>query len=273
MERIIRYGNCIILLLIFFQTYAQRITPLTTVKIPGTIGCVSSDPYLFVYLTDDKGNLYKIDSLGKQFTLSSPPRRGPITSVEAYRNVNIFVFYREYQVYYYFDRFLNQSQSLEFNDDKIGFVRIATPSLDQNVWIIDDQDFNLKKYNTTYLTIDLNINLDLIIDPEQYDMNFIREYQNLLFVNDANSGVLIFDNMGNYKTRIPVLGLTNISFYGNDLVYMKDGCLYMINVYTYKERKICKDEFKNATAAIITDNRLYFTMKDVLFIYYYEGVK
>ena len=238
MERIKQFLAAVFFSLIIFQGSAQSFKPFTTVKIPGTIGCVSSDPYQFIYLTDDKGNMYKIDSIGKQFTLASPPRRGPITSIEAYRNVNIFVFYREYQVYYYFDRFLNQSESLDFTTDQnIGYVRIATPSLDQNVWIIDEQDFNLKKYNTTYLKVDINTPLDLIIDPEQYDMNFIREYQNLLFINDANSGVLMFDNMGNYKTRLPVKGLTNISFFGNDMVYVKDGCLYMINVYTFKERK------------------------------------
>ncbi|MBC7451782.1 MAG: hypothetical protein H7259_09865, partial [Cytophagales bacterium] len=57
-------------------------------------------------MSDDAGNFYKIDSLGKQTAYASPPRRGLITVLEAFRNVNIFVFYREYQVYYYYDRFL-----------------------------------------------------------------------------------------------------------------------------------------------------------------------
>ncbi|MBC7451529.1 MAG: hypothetical protein H7259_08590, partial [Cytophagales bacterium] len=173
----------------------------------------------------------------------------------------------------YYDRFLNQSQALNFNNQNIGFARIATPSLDQNVWLVDDQDFNLKKYNNTYFTIDINTPLDLIVDPEQYDMNFMREYQNLLFINDANSGVLIFDNMGNYKTRLPVKGLTYISFFGDNLVYIKDGSLYMINIYTYKEKVYTRDEFKNVTNAVITDKRLYFISKDTLFIYYFEENK
>lgn len=253
--------------------YAQRIHPLTTVKIPGEIGCISSDPYQFIYLSDESGNIYKIDSLGKQIVMASPPRRGQITVLEAFRNVNIFVFYREYQVYYYYDRFLNPSQSLGFNNQNIGFARIATPSQDQNVWLVDDQDFNLKKYNTSYSAIDINTPLDLIIDPEQYDMNFMREYQNLLFINDANSGVLVFDNMGNYKTRIPVKGLSYISFFGDDLIYMKDGALYMINIYSYSERIYSAEEFKNATNAVITGKRLFFTAKDTLFIYYFEENK
>jgi len=270
MEGINRFIIPIFFILFFQLSNAQVLKPLNSVKIPGHIGCISSDPYQFVYLSDVAGNIYKIDSLGKQFVMASPPRRGQITSIEAYRNVNIFVFYSEYQVYYYYDRFLNQSPPLLFSNSEIGFARIATPSLDQNVWLVDDQDFSLKKYNSTYFSIDVKTQLDLIIDPEQYDMNFMREYQNLLFINDANSGVLIFDNMGNYKTRIPVKGLSYISFSGEDLVYIKDGSLYLINIYTYKERKYTNALLKDATSAILINKRLYITVKDTVLIYFFE---
>ncbi|HSY62939.1 MAG TPA: hypothetical protein VK796_13735, partial [Cytophaga sp.] len=89
-------------------------------------------------------------------------------------------------------------------------------------------------------------------------------------INDANSGVLIFDNMGNYKTRIPVTGLKYISFSGEDLVYIKDKSLYLINIYTYKERKYTNDLFAGATAAVLTNKRLHIINKDTLFIYLFE---
>ncbi|ABG57903.1 hypothetical protein [Cytophaga hutchinsonii] len=271
MERNIRAIFAVVCLFLFaFVSQAQQIRQLEAVKIPKQIGCISSDPYGFIYLTDITGNIYKIDSLGKQFVLASPPRRGQITSIEAYRNVNIFVFYSEYQVYYYYDRFLNPSQSLSFSTSAVGFARIATSSLDQNVWLVDDQDFSLKKYNSTYLSVDINTPLDLIIDPEQYNMNFMREYQNLLFINDANSGVLIFDNMGNYKTRIPVTGLTYVSFSEEDLVFLKDGSLHLINIYTYKERIYTNPIFTGATGVILINNRLYVTTKDAVLINFFK---
>jgi hypothetical protein len=253
--------------------FAQVFKPLSSSKIPGQIGCVSSDAYGFIYLTDHSGNIYKLDSIGKQFVLASPPRRGKITSIEATRNVNIFVFYSEYQVYYYYDRFLMQSQTLTFPSAIVGFARIATPSLDQNVWLFDDQDFSLKKYNSTYSTIDINTPLDLIIDPEVYNMNCMREYQNLLFINDANSGILIFDNMGNYKTRILIKGLTYFSFYGDNLVFVKDGSLSILNIYSYKEQKYTDELFKGASAAILTNKRLHLIHDDTMFIYSFEEKK
>ncbi|WP_299252029.1 hypothetical protein [uncultured Cytophaga sp.] len=273
MDRSLKLIFVCVLFVLSQNIFAQVFKPLSSSKIPGQIGCVSSDAYGFIYLTDHSGNIYKLDSLGKQFVLASPPRRGQITSIEATRNVNIFVFYSDYQVYYYYDRFLMQSQTLSFPSALVGFARIATPSLDQNIWLVDDQDFSLKKLNSKYYTIDINTPLDLIIDPEVYNMNCMREYQNLLFINDANSGILIFDNMGNYKTRIPVTGLTYFSFYGDNLVFVKDGCMHIMNIYTYKEQKYTNDLFKGASVAILTNKRLHLIQGDTLLIYQFEESK
>lgn len=250
--------------------WAQQIKPLTSVQVPGKAVAVSYDPYGFAYIGDEKGNFYKLDSLGKQMVNYSPPRRGAISSIEAYRNVNIFIFYRDFQVFYYIDRFLNASQSLSFNPDKVGYARLATPALDQSIWVVDDADFTLKKYNTTYQSVDISTPMDLLIDPRSYDMNFMKEYQNLLFINDANSGVLIFDNMGNYKTKIPVVGLTYFSFYEESLVYSKgDGKIHMVHLYTYNDIVIEHADFVGVKEVFISNQKLYSLKNNALQIYSY----
>ncbi|MFN8416344.1 MAG: hypothetical protein U0U66_08440 [Cytophagaceae bacterium] len=252
------------------SSWAQQIKPLTSVQIPGKAVAVSYDPYGFAYVADEKGNFYKLDSLGKQMVNYSPPRRGAISSIEAYRNVNIFIFYRDFQVFYYIDRFLNASQSLSFNPDKVGYARLATPALDQSIWVVDDADFTLKKYNTTYQSVDISTPMDLLIDPRSYDMNFIKEYQNLLFINDANSGVLIFDNMGNYKTKLPVVGLTYFSFHEESIVYSKgDGKIHLIHLYTYKDVIIEHTDFVGVKEVFISNQKLYCIKNNALQIYSY----
>ncbi len=118
----------------------------------------------------------------------------------------------------------------------IGFVRLATYSYDNNIWLIDERDFSLKKFNLSQTKVDLNTPLDLLLDPSLYDMNFMREYQNLVFVNDKNSGILVFDNMGNYKTKIPIKGLSQIGFYNDEIYFQEGDKIRFINIYTYIER-------------------------------------
>ena len=50
MEGINRLLVSIFFSLIFQLSHAQVLKPLNTVKIPGHIGCISSDPYQFVYM-------------------------------------------------------------------------------------------------------------------------------------------------------------------------------------------------------------------------------
>ncbi|MCU0416986.1 MAG: hypothetical protein MUE33_07350 [Cytophagaceae bacterium] len=260
----------IILLCIGIIVSSQTIRPISSVQIPGKPVALSYDAYGFVYIADEKGNMYKLDSLGKQMVNYSPPRRGTITSIEAFRNVNIFIFYRDFQVFYYIDRFLNATQTLQFNPDKVGYARIATPALDQSVWLVDETDFSLKKYNTTYNSLDINTPLDLIIDPKVYDMNFMREYQNLLFINDATSGILIFDNMGNYKTKLPVVGLTYFSFVDDYLVYSKgDGKIHKVHLYTYKDVIIESSEFTGMKEVYIVQQKIFGIKNNSIFIYSY----
>jgi hypothetical protein len=212
-----------------------------------------------------------MDSIGNQVQMFSPPRRSNTTTIEAYRNVNIFLFYPDYQVYYYLDRFLTPTQTLSFNNSEIGYVRLATPSQDNSIWLIDDQDFSLKKYNPNFQKVEINTPLELLIDPVSYDMNFIKEYQNLVFINDKMSGIMIFDNMGNYKTKIPVKDLSYVTFYKDLLIYIKNNQLHMINLYTYKDQMIdmtATTDVSNINACI-SMNANYITVlcNNYLFIY------
>jgi hypothetical protein len=209
---------------------------IKTVPLTSPAFTVSIDRYGLFYFADEDGNIFKYDSLGVLQITYSPPRKADITLLEAWRNVNIFVFTRNFQEFTILDRFLSPSPNTKIESQEVGFARLATYSYDNNIWLIDEQDFSLKKYNIARSKVELNTPLDLLLDPSLYDMNYMREYQNLVFINDKNSGILIFDNMGNYKTKIPVKGLPYVGFYNDEIYFQEGGKIRFINIYTYAER-------------------------------------
>jgi hypothetical protein len=209
---------------------------IKTIPLSSPVITVSLDRYGLFYIADEDGNIYKYDTLGVLQLTYSAPRKADVTLLEAWRNVNIFVFYRNLQEFILLDRFLSPSPNTRIESSAIGFARLATFAYDNNIWIIDETDFSLKKYDLAHNQTELNTPLDLLLDPSLYDMNFIREYQNLVFVNDKNSGILIFDNMGNYKTKIPVKGLSGIGFYNDEIYFQEGNKIRFINIYTYIER-------------------------------------
>jgi hypothetical protein len=235
---------------------------------------VSIDTYSNFFIADDKGNVYKFDSLGKQQLQFSPLKKGDISLLEAWRTVNVFIFYRDLQEYIILDRFLTTSQQnfsfrqFNNNDDKrIGYARIANLALDNNLWVFDDEDFSLKKYNTSLNKVTLHTPLDLILDPSFYDLTYMREYQNLLFINDKNSGILIFDNLGNYKTKLPYKNLSYFNFVGNSIYFISENNLVTIDIYTSRQESIPMPEGKKFNYVLVGENKTYFFSKEEIEIY------
>ncbi len=262
----------LVILLCFFlgipaKSWSADWQKVKTIALPSPVSTVSIDRYGLFYLADEEGNITKYDSTGALLITYSPPKKADVTLLEAWRNVNIFVFYRSFQEYVLLDRFLSPSPNNRLESSAIGFGRLATFSYDNNIWVIDETDFTLKKYNLTFNKTDLTTSLDLLLDATLYDMNFMKEYQNLLFINDKNSGILVFDNMGNYKTKIPVKGLGYIGFY-NDEIYFQDGDkVRFINIYTYAERTEALPEKGNFQYILYSKSRLYLVRNNAVEVY------
>jgi hypothetical protein len=245
------------------------LTFIKTIPTP-VIQKISSDRYGFIYFADERGNIYKYDQEGNLLLTFSPKKNSEVTLLEAWRNVNILVFYRNYQEFIFLNRFLTETPNFSLNeesqdhDKSIGFARLATFTADNNLWIIDDDDFSLKKYDLTYNKLDINTPLDLILDRNTYDFNFIREYQNLLFINDKNSGILMFDNLANYKNKLPFKGLNYFSFLNNDIYFLERGYIKLFDIYTGKENKVLLPEGKQYNMVILGDKKAYlFTNKSI----------
>jgi hypothetical protein len=240
---------------------------IKTISLPSPVSTVSLDRYGLFYLADEEGNIFKYDSTGALLITYSPPKKADVTLLEAWRNINIFVFYRSFQEFVLLDRFLSPSPNTKIETSAIGFARLATFSYDNNIWVIDETDFSLKKYNLSYSKTDLNTSLDLLLDPSLYDMNFIREYQNLVFINDKNSGILIFDNMGTYKTKIPVKGLPTIGFYNDEIYFQEGEKIRFINIYTYAERTENLPINESFQFVLYSKSRLYLFRNNSVEVY------
>lgn len=200
---------------------------------------VSVDKNQILFVADDKGNIQQYNSKCEKILNFSPASNlANIQSLDAWQTVRVFLFYRDLQQFLILDRFLNLTASYTVPNDLIGFAHLISPSADNSLWILDNTDFSLKKYNPLTEQIVSNTALDLILNPRAYELNYIREYQNLVFLNDKLSGVLVFDNLGNYLKTIPQKGLNHISFLENELCFVVDSQAVIMDLYSQKERKM-----------------------------------
>lgn len=215
---------------------AQSLKLVSSHKL-GDIQGVSIDRTNNFYISLGNGSIQKYDINGKHLLTFSPQKQAEITLFEAWQTVKIFIFYRDVQQYQFLDRFLVPSPYLDISKGDIGFARLATLGNDNNLWLIDDTDLSLKKY-------DLNLNKVVIKTPfysisdNISSINFIREYQNMVFMNAPGFGLLIFDNLGNFDKNIAIPEISYFNFLKDELYFLSAGELTFLDVYKNTKRKI-----------------------------------
>jgi hypothetical protein len=249
------------------NVYGQEWKFVDSVSLKAAADQVSADYYKNLFITDLHGNLYKYDSLGKLQIMYSPPKQSEVSLLDSWRGINIFLFYENFQEYVILDRFLGQTQPLELPPDRVGFARIATFALDNNLWLFDDIEFALKKFNTQFDKIDFNTPLDLILDAEDYEITFMREYQNQLFIADKNSGILVFDNLGNYKTKLPFPDVSWFAFLNDEIYFIQGKEIVRYNLYTFREQRSLLPV--KASWVLLYDHKAFFINQKILKIYRY----
>ncbi len=227
----------------------------------------SQDTYGHLYISDVKGNINKYDSTGKFLLNYSPQKLGNVTLLEASNTIRIFVFYRDFQEYTMLERFLGPMPNSALDEEQVGFARQATLGSDYNLWIIDETDFTLKKYDRQFNKVLFKTPLELLLDPRDYDINFLREYQNNLYVNDKNSGLLVFDTFGSYKKRIGFKGLDFFSFHEDELYYMQNDTLFFFDLYLFTTREIPLPAGKKYKRVFWHNRKMYGIRQDGIDIY------
>lgn len=210
---------------------------LRIIKIPNP-GAASLDRRGALYLTDADNNLRQYGAEGLPLNTYSPPQPGHTALVEAWNVTNTLVFYDDRQEILLLDRFLAPLSQLRLSEYVDGMVRVATLAPDNQIWLLDESNLVLRELDPQTLRLVQNTPLDLIIGRTRPDFRFIRQYQNNTYLVDRTTGIYVFDNLGNYKKKLPFPGLNTVGFKGDELYYVSGGALHFFHLYNLTERTV-----------------------------------
>ena len=252
MKKIIKIISFLSLCVIGASGYCQQLQALDSVSISFPQKA-SIDRLNNIYLVDDRGGIDKYDSDIKLVLQYSPQQLAEISLIEAWNPLKVFIFYQDFQEYIFLDRFLTATSRFNVREFS-NYTRAATISADNNVWLLDYADFSLKKYDVILNQITIATSLSQVLSQDDNDIRYLREYQNLLFLADFHHGIFVFDNLGNYLRKIETDSVEYFNFKGNNLYYLKDNSIELVDIYTLTEKKI---ELKNTPLfAFFYDNKL-----------------
>lgn len=239
----------------------------TAYNLPFLVQNVSIDQSGNIFLVSNKGVVVKYNSDGDSLLSYSPKKNAEVSLIEAGNGLKLFLFYKDFQEYLFLDQYLTASPFLSFYPDIIGYAETASVSTDNNLWVIDGSDFSLKKYNIESNILEVDSPLEIILDQDDYRVEYIREYHNLLFLYDSNKGIFLFDNFGTLQKKYPLPGLDFLNFYEDHLYFMRDGFLTFMNIYNGSSYGIPLPHFETFQYVLRYNDKIYLFSKKEMKIY------
>jgi len=244
-----------------------QLTKVLTLPNPGA---ASLDRRGTLYLADQDNNLRQLSRDGQPLNTYSPAQPGHIAVIEAWNQNSLLVFYDDRQQVLLLDRFLAPLSEIRLADYIDGTVRTATLAPDGLLWLLDESALTLREFDPQALRVVQSTPLDLIIGHSRPDFRFLRQYQNNVYLVDHTSGIFVFDNLGNYRKKLPFTGLDFITFRGDELVYLAQGRLHFFHLYNLTERTQALPPGLDATTVrqvLLSDQSAYFVTAQELRIY------
>lgn len=228
------------------------------------------------FTTDAIGNLYviadnqllKFNADGQPLQNYSDYRLGELRSVDAGNAMKVMLFYPDMARLVILGTQFAPQSTIELRNIGITQPTVACNSMNGGYWIYDLQDFQVKKIDLNLQPVFFSGNL-MQLTGRRVVPNFISEYDNRLYLNDPDSGILVFDQFGTYVKTIPVTGLKDFQIIGNELLFVKNNRLNAIQLRLSEERETLLPEHGELRSVRLSETRYYLLTNDSLNIYSY----
>ncbi|OGX86021.1 hypothetical protein BEN47_13675 [Hymenobacter lapidarius] len=207
------------------------------IKLPNP-GAASLDRRGALYVADADNNLRQYGPEGLLLNTYAPAQPGHVAQVEAWNVTTTLVFNDDRQQLVLLDRFLTLITEMRLADFLDGTVRVATLAPDNRIWLLDESNLVLREFDPNTRLVIQNTPLDLIIGRARPDFRFLRQYQNNTYLVDRNTGIYVFDNLGTYRKKMPIAGLSMVGFRGDEMYYFADEALHFAHLYNQTERRV-----------------------------------
>jgi hypothetical protein len=238
---------------------AQNLKKVKEIKV-GKIESVAIDRLGDFFLVFKNGEIKKYDANGK--VLASLKKDKIATLLEPWYHPKIFVYDQQGQQIAIYDRNF-QSPDIRQLDPSIAIKPLlACPTNDNKLLVLDGADFSIKKVNP----LNNEVTSEFYVDSAKSKRNFtyMREYQNLIFLLDKNSGIVIYNNIGKKVNELKT-DANNFGFFGYQLYFLKEDKIVFFDLYT---EKIVLENISRGKFVLVSDERILLVKENGRVVWY-----
>lgn len=230
---------------------------------------VSADNKGNLFVADEANSLIKLDSNGKEVTRVNTKVYGKIYSIDCSNPFEIYVYYKQQNVLVFFDNMLNIRGEMRFNDLGYDNISCVARSFDNQVWLFDYNDYELKKVRKDG-SMELSSGNILTFSGNGFNPMEIYEHNKTVMLLDSSFGLMSFDIFGTYLKTIPAKGASSVYFYGNRMYMLKPINSNNREIWSYHLKSLeytLKETINDVTPVICGfKHKLYLHKNNIIYI-------
>jgi len=205
--------------------------------LPRTARYFTVDKLQQVYLVDDDNAVYKYSPDGKELFYYNNNTRGTLGYIDVTDPFNLLLFYPELQAIATLDRTLNETGVLPLFSAGIVNATAIGLAIDNNVWVYDQANFQLKKVGQDgqVLLASDNLSAQLIQAPQATQLT---AQNNMLYLNCPGQGIFVFDNFGQFHQLLPYEKVEEVQLLDGKVVMYEPNQVRAYHLETLKEHTL-----------------------------------
>ncbi|MFH0866219.1 MAG: hypothetical protein V1904_08485 [Bacteroidota bacterium] len=211
----------------------------------GDFVLLSTIPGSYSFMTTDNlGNVYtvsgcefkKFSSDGVLIKSFSDKSHGDIAFADASDPLKILLFYHDFRQIIFLDNTLSINGDV-IDLDKLELLQplLACSSYENGFWVYDQQDFQLIRFDKNLQRSNSSGNITQLTGVD-IKPNYLIETNNMVYLNNPETGILVFDKYGTYSKTLPIKQLNSFQIIGDNLVYASELQLIEYNFKTFVQK-------------------------------------
>ncbi|MEX0813121.1 MAG: hypothetical protein WD048_12960 [Chitinophagales bacterium] len=237
---------------------------------PCSSSVLGSDRLGNAYVIKSKNNLVKLLPDGTESYNFNIVKFGQIGQIDTRNPLNLLVFFPDYASLVLLDNTLSIQTELSLYTAGINQVSAVCLAYDNNIWVYDQVTLRLVKIDQAMKIIANSEDFSSIF-PYEVNPNFMMERDNLLFLNDPEVGILVFDIYGTFKKSIPIKNINSFQYVSNQILYFRDNRFYSYNLNSLNTREIPLPEYPDDMVKVhMQKERIYLLRKNQLDLYSFK---
>lgn len=222
---------------LFYNADAQDYNFKPLPSIHKTARWMEVDKMKNLYLILDDHTLLKYSPIGELLSQFNENTLGAITYVDISNPFRILVYYKDFTTVVFLDRTLSETRRHDLSNFDIPQVQALGTASDNNMWLFDNNTFTLKKINPQNQVIVESTDLNLLISDD-INPNRLVEFENKVYMNAPNIGVLVFDVFGNYIKTISLPNLEYFQLHEEQIFYVENKIFKVYNLFSFQTNEI-----------------------------------